>query len=146
MRNGNVERRVTFDAELQLKDAGLVAASAAATVGGAAKVVNIGSGNWMGVVVVDATAVETDTGDEKFSVAVQLSSTADFSSDIVEVAVLPLGAAAALSGDKDLGVGRYTIDVCNNQGGSTYSYMRVYTHVAGTVATGIDYIAYASVG
>ncbi|MFW9871961.1 MAG: hypothetical protein ACFFG0_02590 [Candidatus Thorarchaeota archaeon] len=133
----------TFDADLELKDAGLVAASAAAQVDSAAKIIDLGSGKVRGTIVIDASAVEVDTGDERYDVEVQVSSSATFASDIYTVAVLPLGDAATLVGDVDMGVGRYELPIVNTiANGVAKRYLRLYTTVAGTIATGVNYTAY----
>lgn len=61
-----------FDSLTQLKDAGLVAASAAAQVGGSAKILDISASlpstavapEMRGTLVIDVTALEVATGDE----------------------------------------------------------------------------------
>ncbi len=42
----------------------------------------------------------------------------------------------------DSATGRYILRVHNDVQGTRYRYARVYTTVSGTVATGINYIAY----
>ncbi len=133
----------TFDAELELKDAGLVAADAAATVDSAARVINLGTGYTRGTVVVDVTAIETDSSNERYDIILQLSSSSTFASTIVDRAVLSLGHATALPGDQTNSTGRYTLHFDNEFGdGTTYQYARLYTDVTGTVSTGINYSAF----
>jgi hypothetical protein len=140
-------RSKTFDAKLELKDAGLVAASAAAQVDSADKIADIGTGFFEGTVVIDATAVEVDTGDERYDIEVQVSSKADFASDIYCLASLPMGDAAALVGDIDIGAGRYFLPFNNMIGdGTCKQYLRLYTKVAGTIAAGINYSAFCGIG
>lgn len=130
-----------YDITLSMKDAGLVAASATATVGGAAKIANVGNGRVDGEMVIDVTAIEVASNDELYSVAIQGSTSASFASGIEELAVVNLGAAEVIGGDSDSTVGRYEIPFSNVKAGVTYPYLRVYTTVAGTVATGINYVA-----
>lgn len=85
-------RTGTFDSTLVLKDAGLVAASAAATVSSAAKVIDLGSGIVEADVMIDVTACEVASRDESYRIGVQISDTSDFSDDIYEVENLQLGA------------------------------------------------------
>jgi hypothetical protein len=59
-------RSYTLDAELIMKDAGLVAADAAATVSGSAKTLNVGEAAFKGVLVVDVTAIEIASNDELY--------------------------------------------------------------------------------
>ena len=130
-----------YDFTLSMKDAGLVAASAAATVYGAAKIANVGNARVDGRLVIDVTAIELASNDELYSVAIQGSTSATFASAIEELAVVNLGAAEVIGGDSDSTVGRYEIPFSNVKAGVTYPYLRVYTTVAGTVATGINYVA-----
>ena len=130
-----------YDFTLSMKDAGLVAASAAATGSGAAKIANVGNARVDGRLVIDVTAIELASNDELYSVAIQGSTSATFASAIEELAVVNLGAAEVIGGDSDSTVGRYEIPFSNVKAGVTYPYLRVYTTVAGTVATGINYVA-----
>jgi len=133
----------TYDDDLLLKDAGLVASSAAALVLSAAKILDLGVGKCQGTVIIDATAVEVDTGDERYDIEAQFSSSATFASDIYTTNTLSLGDATTLIGDVDMGVGRYELPVVNTiANGVTKRYMRLYTKVAGTVGTGVNYTAY----
>ena len=134
-----------IDSTMILKDAGLVAASAAGTVATAAKIVNVGSGLVEGLLVVDVSAIEVASNDELYSIALQGSDVADFSTGdevIVELAVLNLGATEVIGGTADSAVGRYTVPFRNEYLGTIYPYVRVYTTVAGDVATGINFKAH----
>lgn len=133
-----------IDSTMILKDAGLVAASAAGTVATAAKIVNVGSGLVEGLLVVDVSAIEVDAN-ELYAIALQGSDVADFdtgSEVIVELAVLNLGANEVIGGNADSAVGRYTVPFRNEYQGTIYPYVRVYTTVSGTVATGINFKAH----
>lgn len=139
-------RTFTFDANLEFKDAGLVAADAAATVDSAAKIVDLGTGFWQGNMVIDITAIEIDTNNERYDIGVQLSNSAAFASGIVQGPILAVGALETLIGaDTDSTVGRYVLPF-HNEGvdGATYRYARIYTNVTGTLATGINYTAFAA--
>lgn len=132
-----------FDAEMEFKDAGLVAASAAAEVDSAAQIVTIGTGHFKAQMLVDVSAVEIASNDERYDILVQLSSKADFADTYVTAAQLQLGANEVLQGDQDSLIGRYKVMFDNEYNGEYYPYARVYTVVAGTIATGINYTAYA---
>ena len=136
----------TFDALLQFKDAGLVAADAAATVSAAAKIVDLGTGLFAGDMVIDVSAVEIASNDESYEIQVQLSSSASFASDIVQGPSLKLGALETLIGtDVDSLAGRYILPFRNEQNGTWYRYGRLYTNVTGTIGTGINYTAFAAI-
>lgn len=134
----------TFDAELKFKDAGLVAADAAATVDSAAAIIDLGEGHFVGAMVIDVSAIETDSSNERYDIIVQLSDSSSFASGIVDGAILSLGHATALPGDTTSTVGRYILYFHNEINGTWYRYARIYTDCTGTVATGINYTAYAA--
>lgn len=136
--------RGIFDSELEFKDAYLVAASAAAQVDSSDKIIDIGEGYFQGAMFVDVSAIEIESNDERYDILIQLSSKADFADTIVTAAQLQLGANEVLNGDQDSLVGRYKIHFDNEYNGTNYRYARVYTVVAGTIATGINYTAYAA--
>jgi len=137
----------TFDANLEFKDAGLVAASAAATVDSAAKVIDVGEGLFRGCMIIDVSALEIASNTEIYDIIIQGSTVAAFATDtaIAELAALNLSAAEVKRSDcnKDDSTGRFKIYFDNENDGSYYRYLRVYTAVAGDVATGINYTAYA---
>jgi hypothetical protein len=87
-----MKKTTSFDSTLVLKDAGLVGASAPATVATVAKVIDLGQGNIEADVVIDVTAVEVASRDESYRIGIQLSDKADFSDDVYEVENLQLGA------------------------------------------------------
>ena len=136
-------RSYSYDANQVLKDAGLVAASAAAQVASADKILNVGEAFYTGVLVADVSAIEIASNNEAYTICVQGSTSATFASDIQNLAVLPLGATEVNPGGAiDSTTGRYELPFTNEQNGVTYPYIRVYTVVAGTIATGINYAAW----
>jgi len=88
--------------------------------------------------VVDVTAIEIATNDKGYRISLQGSSNADFSDTIEELAGVELGAAEVLNGDQDNTVGRYIVPVRTERNGTVWPYVRVYTEVAGTIASGIN--------
>lgn len=139
-------KHYVFDADLQLKDAGLVASSAAATVSSAAAVLDLGGGLVEGTVVIDATAIEVGTGNEEYEIEWQLSPDATFGTagNIVCACVLKLGDSTVNGSGADSAAGRYLLRVHNEFAGTLYRYARLYTRIAGTIATGINYSAFLS--
>lgn len=143
-----------FDTLLQFKDAGLVAASAAAQVGGVAKIVDLGASlpstnqpvaEVIGEMVIDVSAIETASNDESYTIIVQGSNSSTFASGVVNLCQMQLSAAAvALGGASVAGAtGRHLLPFRNWKNDTSYRYLRVFTVVSGTVATGINYTAYA---
>jgi len=134
----------TFDAYLEFKDAGLVAASAAAQGDGAAKVVDIGTGLFCGCMLIDVSALEVATGDELYTICVELSADGLFTDNATScvAAKIDIGAATPLLLGAADSAGRYKLYFDNERNGTFYGYARVYTVVAGTIATGINFAAY----
>jgi len=134
----------TFDASMLLKDAGLVAASAAATVAAVARVIDLGDARFNGNIIINATAVEVATGDERYDIVAQLSQSSTFASGIVSACTKSLGDSVPLPGDTDEGAGEYELLFTNYVNGVAYRYLRLFTVVAGTIATGINYSAWVA--
>jgi len=141
----------TFDASLELKDAGVVGASAAAEVDAAAKVIDVGTGLFEGEVIVDVSAIEIATNDEVYHIFVEGASEVAMDTTLVPLAQLQLGALEVMGPGSshfkvDSSTGRYVIPFRNERDGVYSRYIRLYTVVAGTIATGggINYTAYAA--
>jgi len=134
------------DLELIFKDAGLIAADAAAQVGGSNRIIDIGlATRFEAVMLIDVTAIEIASADESYRIIVQGSSSATFASDIENLAEITLAAAAVRPGGAKASViGRYELPFVNEQADTLYRYLRLYTDVGGTIATGINYKAFAS--
>ncbi len=134
-----------FDAELELKDAGLLAASAACQVDSAAAYLDLGAGVCKGKVVIDVSALEIATNDETYTIFVQGSNTTAFTAaGIAELCSLNLGCSQLKVSDcdKDDAIGRYKMFFDNEQNGTYYRYVRLYVFIAGTIATGINFTAF----
>lgn len=141
------QRVYNYDAEMLLKDAGLVAASAAATVESAAKVIDLGPGRFEGVVIIDVSAIEIASNDEEYTIVLQGSASSSIASGVEILAMMNLGALELRTGDVgdfsvDSVAGRYEMPFVNEQADTRYRYVRLYTVVSGTIATGINYTAY----
>lgn len=137
-------RNYTFDAALQLKDSGLVAASAAAQVDGFDRVIPVGDEPFQGVAVIQVDAIEIASGDEHYVFIIQGSNSATFASGIENLAAYDFGAAASgrFGGAQDSITGRYELPFINQAAGVGYAYLRGYTFVSGAVATGINFNAF----
>lgn len=137
------QKDFTFDYAMRMKDAGLVAASAAAQVGGSDKIIDLGGAHRIDArVIVDTSAVEVATGNEKYNIKVQGSSSSSFASGVVNLGEITLGdSSVSLESSDTEAATRREIHFCNEVNGTAYRYLRVYTEVAGTIATGINYTA-----
>ena len=141
----------TFDVDLEMKGAGVIAADAAWLVGGSARVLDVGTGRFCGTCVIDVSEIEIASGDERYDLLIQGSNSATFASDIAILAALPvgdgttIGAAFAGSGvDVDDTAGRYMIRFCNERNNIYYRYIRGFTVVTGAIATGIGFTAFVA--
>lgn len=104
-----------------------------------------GSGFKEAKLVIDVSAMATATGDEVYTIALQVGAVSGFGSGaMVEAAQLTLGDATALIGDADLGVGRWVLPVTNGLGGTVYKYARIYVTVVGAGSPSITFTAYLS--
>jgi hypothetical protein len=135
----------TFDALLEFKDAGLIAADGLAQVDGANKTVDVGAGLFEADMVVDVTALEVASGDERYEMMVQGSNSPTFASGIAQLATFVVGDATVTGGDADDGTGRYVFGFSNRGKDETlYRYLRLNFDVGGTIATGINLTAFAA--
>ncbi|TCR64690.1 hypothetical protein [Bosea sp. BK604] len=139
-------RGYTFDALLQLKDAGAITSSAAAQVGGQAKILDMGAGRFDGTVVVNVSAIDIVSNDEEYNIIIQGSNSSSFASGIENLAMLNLGATEVRDGGaQDSVPGQYEIGVTNEQADTVYRYIRAYTFIAGSSTTpSINYTAFLS--
>lgn len=139
-----VETHYTLDDNLKLKAAGLVAASAAGSL-----ILDMGANSHVsGDVVIDVSALEIASNDESYWIVVQGSPDATFGTagNVHELSALHLGAKEIklTDSDKDDVTGRYVLPFTNRAYDTIFRYVRIYTVVAGTIATGINYSAWAS--
>jgi hypothetical protein len=140
----------TFDADLELKDAGAVVAGGISycTVGGVARVLDIGEGLVEGDIIIDVSAAEVDSDDEDYVIFAEVSSVLAFTSDVYALQSISLGSAGTamgdnLIGDVDMGVGRYRLPFVNEiADGVNKRYLRLGVIVGGTIVTGINFTAY----
>lgn len=127
-----------YDDALVLKDAGLVATTTTETT-----ILDLGSGIVDGFLVLDVSAVEVADTNEIFLICLEGSNVAAMSSGSVCLAQIEMGNATAPA-DADTATGRFAIPFRNEQNGTIYRYVRLYTEVAGTVGTGINYAAFVA--
>jgi len=140
---GPSQNSYTLDQDMRLKTAGLVAASAAE-----ATELDLGAAYHKGALVVDVSAIEVASDDEIYDIVLQGTNVAAFATDtdIWDLVTLTLAAAAAQRTDANgiNVVGRYVIPFDNEHAGTLMRYIRLYTVVAGTIATGINYTAFVA--
>lgn len=132
----NLYSQFTYDDSLSLKDAGLVATTTTEST-----ILDLGSGLVDGYLVLDVSAAEVASTDEIYLVCLEGSNVAAMTSGSVTLAQLEMGNATAPA-DADTSTGRFVIPFRNEQNGTLYRYVRIYTEVAGQVATGINFSAF----
>ncbi len=132
----NQYSQFTYDNDLLLKATGLLAASTDGTI------LNLGTGIVDGFLVLDVSAVEIDTGNEIYTVSLEGSNVAAMTSGSVCLAkkvfgnlVVPMDAALSTAG-------RYVVPFRNEEGGTIFQYVRLSTLIAGTIVTGINFVAF----
>lgn len=128
----NIYSRFTYDDDLNLQDAGLIAASANGD-----NILDLGDGLFDGYMVIDVTAVEVASGDEIYDIYLEGSNVAAMSSGSVALAQIRMGNASDPA-DADTSIGRFAVPCRNEQNGVSYRYVRLRAVVAGTIATGIN--------
>ena len=136
-----MSKTFTLDLSLMLKDAGAVTATGAAQVGGSARVLDLGAALMEGTVVIDVSAIDSTSADEKYEIEWQLSSSPTFASDINVATVLKLGDSGQTGSSADNGVGRYEMRVATEFKGVEYRYARLHHRIAGTTPS-INYTAF----
>lgn len=131
----------TPDINGKLSDAGLVTSSAAWQVSSAAKVFDTGAAAFFPFsVLIKVLAIEIASNNELYRLIIQGSSSATFASTIVNLVELDVGANEVIVGgaDVDSTTGDYILYGHNNYDGTNYRYLRGYSVISGTIATGIS--------
>lgn len=136
---GNLYSQFTFDGDLELKAAGALTTSTDGDI------LDLGAGLVDGYLVLDVTAVEVGNGNEIYTISLEGSNVAAMTSGSVCLAkkvfgnlVVPMDAALSAAG-------RYVVPFRNEEGGTTFRYVRLSTLIAGTISTGISFAAFIGV-
>lgn len=131
----------TFDAALQLKDAGAVTASGAATVGAVARVVNVGAGVLSANLIVDIATLDVAGGDEAYDIRLQGSTDPTFATNVSILARVQSGTGF---GQDSFGVGRVSAPFQNtSESGEILPYLRAYHNIVpGAGTASINYQAF----
>jgi hypothetical protein len=138
------QKDYTYDHALRLKDAGAITSSAAAQVGGADRVLDLGTGRWDGTVVADISAITTADASQVYTLEWQVSNSATFASGNVVGAALRVGHATATGSSANTAAAtRMELGVTNEVNGVVFRYARMFTRVAGTGSPSVNYVANA---
>lgn len=139
------QKDFTFDYAMRLKDAGVVGASAAAQVSGADKIIDTGSttSRLDARVILDFSAIEAASNDEFYLISIQGSDSSTFASTThVNLASCVVGDPTKTGEGLDsTAASRREMPFCNEINGHIYRYLRIYTFVGGTIATGVNFTA-----
>lgn len=134
---GNLYSQFTYDDDLSLKDAGLVGSTTTEST-----IIDLGPGMVDGHMVLDVSAVEVASTDEIYLIVLEGSTVDGMASGSVSLANIEMGNATAPA-DADTGTGRFAVPFRNEQNGTIYRYVRIYTEVAGTIDSGgINFAAF----
>ena len=143
-----------YDVDLELKDAGLIAADENATqVDSTDSIIDLGDGRFYGALILNVTACEVASGDEVYQVCTMFSNSSTHASGVVAGPTFYLGDAAGIAAildapttvpDTDNGIGRYELPITNVFNNTTYRYLLLSVEVSGTIATGVNFTAYVS--
>lgn len=137
-----IENR-TYDVELLLHS-GTIAADGDGQVGGADKILDLGSTAKVAFdLLIRISAIEIASNDELYKIVLEGSNSATFASGIVNLVTLEVGALEALTPnvDVDSTTGVYVLSGTNVLAGTEYRYLRIFVDVTGTIATGITFEA-----
>ena len=140
----------TFDDDLQLQDSVLVAASVVGKVATVATVIDLGAQRFDGVVVIDVTTIEIASNDEVYTIVLEGAQEVAMDTTVIPLTEIELGALEVLGPGSsrykvDSVIGRYEMPFTNERGGTIYPYIRLYTIVAGTIASGITFEAFVGI-
>lgn len=129
--------RFTYDDDLEIQAAGLVAATESGAI-----ILDLGEGLFDGFLVIDVSAVEVASGNEIYTLSVEGSTVAAMTSESVGLATKVFGNIVVPMDDALSTLGRYVVAFRNEQQGEIQRYVRMHTLVAGTIATGINFSAF----
>jgi hypothetical protein len=130
----------TYDDDLSLKASAAVTSSAAGTL-----ILDLGTGETRGDVVIEVSAMDIASNDEIYDIVLQGSPDAAFGTagNIQELTAISLSAKEVkrTGSDKDDTTGRYVVPFSNRHGETNYRYVRIYT-VVGAASSSITYRAF----
>ena len=142
---------VALDQATKLKDASLVGTDGAGIVDSASAVADLGGGYAEFDVVIDWSACEVASGDERYDIRIEGCASAAFGSGVYVLTRLILGDSSVTGNATDTPpAGRMVIHANNvaltsatdGNSASALRYVRVYHDVSGAIASGLNYQAW----
>jgi hypothetical protein len=133
----------TLDVATMLHDgAAASTATGNGSVGGSARILDLGTGFVKASLVIDVSAIDVASGDELYTLIVEVSSSATFASDVNQAELIRFGDSTTTGQSVDSVVGRYSRTIYNSANGETPKrYMRIRHVIAGT-SPSITYSAF----
>ena len=124
----------TLDAATILHDTGAaVTATGNGTVGGSARILDLGTGFVESSLIIDIDAIDVSSGNELYVLTVQVSSSPTFASDVNVVEVINLGHSSLNGQSASTAPGRISRKLLNSADGNTPKrYMRMTHTLSGT--------------
>jgi len=133
----NLLSQFTYDNALLLRASASLTASADGTI------LDVGAGLVEGYLVFDVASVEIATGNEIYTISLEGSNVAAMTSGSVCLAKKVFGNLVVPMDGALSAAGRYVVPFRNEEGGTTYRYIRLSNLVAGTIdTTGIVFGAF----
>ncbi|MFA5387278.1 MAG: hypothetical protein WC322_02675 [Candidatus Paceibacterota bacterium] len=135
----NLYSQFTYDDDLNLRASASLTSSADGTI------IDVGAGIVDGFLVIDLVSAEVASGNEIYTISLEGSNVAAMTSGSVCLAkkvfgnlVVPMDAALSAAG-------RYVVPFRNEEGGTTFRYIRLSNAVAGSIdSTGIVFGAFVA--
>jgi len=133
----NLYSQYTYDSDLNLRTSAGLTSSADGTI------LDLGEGVVDGFIVIDLVSAEVATGDEIYTISLEGSTVAAMTSASVCLAKKVFGNLVVPMDGALSAAGRYVVPFRNEEGGSTFRYVRLSNVVAGTIdTTGIVFGAF----
>jgi len=133
----NIYSQFTYDAATDLRASASLTASADGTI------LDLGAGLVDGYLVLDVASVEIATGNEIYTISLEGSNVALMTSGSVCLAKKVFGNLVVPMDGALSAAGRYVVPFRNEEGGTTFRYVRLSNLVAGTIdSTGIVFGAF----
>ena len=119
-----------FDSLLELEDG----AAAIITSGAGSTIIDLGEAHVTGDIVLDISAIDTVTGDELYTIYVEVSDDPAVATGVEHVASIELGGVTGAAGSRDVATdaGRYIIPFQNQMNDRQYRYVNLQLVIGGT--------------
>lgn len=143
----NARKHFNFDRNLAFAEDLTLAASDVVQFAAADVEIDLGSGYYEGVLVVDVSSIETASTDENYTFILEGGTVSGFGSGSIDTLAwkrLEHASSVGTVGAQNVThtAGRYMLHFCNMIDEKMYRYVRLNVIIAGTIATGITFSAW----